>query len=209
MKIVDLKVKFGDGIKNGDYSPIRSAEVTISGVVDENDDPEAALDRLAIVAKRKVNRMLVAQDAPGEAVDGLTLAAGEAVETQMADAEVDRAAKKAALARKRSKTPLEPRLGQQAREERNAAAKAAEEAVNPEPVAEAVVEPEPPKDITNAQLSDACAKKAQEIGAPAGPKLVKALVFSFNPNPGQPFHSAQMPKEKRQEFLTKLEELKA
>lgn len=188
-QITGGRVVFSRSVQPAQYES-KKAEVEIIFAVPEGAEVGDFLDKAAAMAQRKALEMVGLKTGP-------KAAAATADTPPATPAAGSKAALEAAQAEKLGgDKPAKPKVAMpniSSGEERKPPAEeewGASEATTAEP-------------ITDATMKDACSKRNQVLKAP---KAIKALIATFVEFPKG---CADIPQEKRQEFLTKLEALKA
>lgn len=226
MKITELKIIYGDGVKKEEYGAVRKAEAHLNAIVDEAEDIGAAIEHVARLAINQVNKMI------GKAVG--TAEGALSVETP-ANGKAAIAAKEAAKTAEQKAEVVDKKKPGKPKGTK-AADKKADESVVEDTSAESVVddtstdattddaaavtdddagevsfdlegEVEAPTEITDGDLNSATQKKNTEIGDPVAIKKLIAQ-YRINPDPKVPFQLREIPQEKRQDYLDKLAALK-
>jgi hypothetical protein len=213
-------IKLKDGIKIADYAPNKEYEIT--AIVDDAD--EAKVREAVDIIKRQGDRFL--GRAPAAAQEATQQTAGENKPARRAakDKDTSASATDASTAsqvvipglapsspQSDASAVTPPKTEQQLLTEGQPAELAEKQAkleqtLAPENDPLAGTEPEGPK-ISDVDLNDAVAKRRGALGEAAVPKL-RALVETFNPNPGTPFVIRQIAQEQRAKFLADVAALK-
>ena len=225
MKITDLKIVYGDGVKKEEFGAIKKAEAHLSAVLDDVDDAATMIEHVARLAIGQVNKMIgKAVTAAEGKLDIVTPSADEKPvndKAKIAEKEAaDAKAEKAEVVDKK-------KPGKEAKADKKAdAAAVVEEPATEDPAAvedtstdaSAVTDDDAGEvnfdlpevtdtstEITDADLNSHVQKKNAEI---ANPTAIRELIATYKTDPKKAFQLREIPQEKRQEFLDKLAELK-
>lgn len=204
MQITNGKVLIEDGKKAAEeYAPARKVSVELSFAVEEGSDPQSALRFVSDMANAEVNRQLGKIKTATEVVVDKKVATEPKVPKEPKAATAKPAEPPKAPGK--TKADLEAELG-----------------LTPGGPVETIQKPATPAEdelgdmlgetapvpVTDKEISDACIGKADHMKTVAGwePKKIRLLVEEFVGHTGAKF--AQVPAERRHEFLKRLQELK-
>jgi hypothetical protein len=186
VSITNGRVLFERVKKDEDYGINRKAAVDLSFTIEEGSAPEPAIDLVGQLARRKVEEFLGAKPA-SVAAPVVTNAGGDKAALAAA---AQAAAQPVEETKKRAGRPPNPAK----KIEPPAASEPAKVETKPADEWEAEA-PKPAAEITDKDLTDACAKKNAET---KNPTAIRAIISKF----GQSTH--MIPQDKRSEFLKEL-----